>query len=234
MTQGWYSASWSKRIKLTIDSTKVSSNLTDFPVYVNLANLDADLFTTARSDGGDIRITKADGVTELPRELVTFTPGSSTGELHFKANLYDVTDSQFYLYYGNAAATEPAVSATYGRNNVWTNGYANVYHLNQDPSGSAPQMIDSTSNGRDGTSSGSMTSGDLVAVKVGNGLDLDGSNDTVTVSGFGMSSNSNVTVEAWIKPAAIGSDMPIVDESGTPAYGGGLHFRVRSTIGRAS
>jgi hypothetical protein len=37
----------------------------------------------------------------------------------------------------------------------------------EDPSGTAPQVIDSTSNSNDGTSAGSMTSGDLVDGEIG-------------------------------------------------------------------
>lgn len=35
----WYNSSWTYRLKLTIDNTKVDADLTDFPVYVNLNNL---------------------------------------------------------------------------------------------------------------------------------------------------------------------------------------------------
>ena len=42
--QGWYSANWSYRKKITIDNTKVggSTNHTDFPVLVSTAS-DGDL-----------------------------------------------------------------------------------------------------------------------------------------------------------------------------------------------
>ncbi|GAG49321.1 unnamed protein product, partial [marine sediment metagenome] len=82
----WYNASWGYRKKITIDYTKVDANLTNFPVYVNLANLGSDFFSNVKGDGGDIRITKSDGTTELPREIVAINTGAETGEIHFKAD----------------------------------------------------------------------------------------------------------------------------------------------------
>src|SRR3972149_6042286 len=63
---------------------------------------------------------------------------------------------------------------------VWSNGYAGVWHLREDPSGTAPQIKDSTSNANHGTSAGSMTSGDQVAGKVDGSLDFDGVDDLVS------------------------------------------------------
>ena len=193
----WYDSNWSYRIPVTIDSTKVSADLTDFPVYVDLSDLGTDFFSNVKTDGSDIRVTKDDGTTEVPREVVAIDTGSSTGELHFKADgtLSSSTDTIFYIYYGNASATEPAVTATYGRNNVWVD-YDNVYHLNEEPT-SATAIIDSTGNYDSTVIDGTMTASDLVTVQVGNGLDFDGSNDRIRAG----SSNilNNITCQAWAR-----------------------------------
>ncbi|HLN18804.1 MAG TPA: hypothetical protein VK255_01375, partial [Patescibacteria group bacterium] len=75
----WYNASWGYRVKVTVNAAQVPSTQTNFPVYVNLANLPAGFFSHVRSDGGDIRITKSDGTTELPREVVSINVGSTAG-----------------------------------------------------------------------------------------------------------------------------------------------------------
>ena len=139
----WYSGSWSRRIKLTVRHETVDANLTDFPVYINLANLPAGFFTNVQSDGDDIRITKIDGVTEVPYELVSINTTLKTGELHFKADLASTTNTEFYLYYANSGALGYAAGATYGSRNVWTNGYEAVYHLETSP---VSALVDSTSN----------------------------------------------------------------------------------------
>lgn len=123
-------ATWDYRVKITIDRSKVAANLVDFPIYVNLADLPADFHTNVRRNAGDIRVTKSDGKTELPREVVFYNPRTATGELHFKNTglLSSATDTDFYIYYGNSGAVDYPASSTYGRNNVWTD-YEAVYHL---------------------------------------------------------------------------------------------------------
>lgn len=209
----WYNSSWKYRVKVTVDSTKVDATLTDFPVYVNLADLPAGFHANVNADGGDIRVTKSDGTTEVPREVVTYNAASDTGELHFKADtLSGTANTDFYIYYGNASASDYAPNATYGAQNVWTNGYAGVWHMDEDPSGTAPQMDDSTANNNDGTSSGAMTSADQVTAKVDGGIDFDGSDDQIDISDSASLSPTQVTVSAWIKRAATTVDDGVVSK----------------------
>ena len=153
--ENWYNNDWEKRVKVTVQASQVSSTLTDFPVYVDLSALPAGFWSNVKNGGGDIRVTTSDETTEIAREVVSCNTSTDTGELHFKApSISSSADTDFYIYFGNAAADDYAVGATYGRNNVWTE-YAAVYHLEEDPTGSAPQMIDSTGNGNDLSTFGS-------------------------------------------------------------------------------
>jgi hypothetical protein len=186
----WLSANWGKRISITVDASLVPGDQTNFPVYVNLDDLPDSFFTGVQSDGDDIRVTSGDGITELPYELVSINGSAKTGELHFKASLSSTTDSLFYLYYGNATTSGYAVSATYGRNNVWTNGFLTVYHLDQSPTSSAPQFIDSTGNFT-GTAT-NLEYSDRQTSLVGRGLALDGSNEYVDTN-----FNQNILTSTW-------------------------------------
>ena len=152
----WYNSAWSYRKKITVDFTKVDANQNDFPVYVNLADLGANFFASVESaggdDGGDIRVTNSDGITELPREIVTINVGTQTGELHFEADfLSSSVPTDFYIYYGNAAASEPLRSSIYGMDKVWENGYVGVWHLEESPGNGVAGHDDSTGNPNDGT-----------------------------------------------------------------------------------
>src|SRR3989344_4815803 len=80
------------------------------------------------------------------RVKVIIDTSADTGELHFKADISSTTDTAFFVYYGNGSASGYSNTATYGRNNVWTNGFLAVYHLDQSPSAGAPQFVDSTGN----------------------------------------------------------------------------------------
>ncbi len=192
----WYNLNWSSRKSVIVNSSQVVTNVTDFPVYINLANLGSDFFSTVKSDGGDIRVTTSDGLTEVPFEIVSISTGGQTGELHFRTpTLSTSTNSTFYVYYGNSSASLYASTTAYGARNVWSNGYEAVYHLDSNP---ASTTIDSTRNGRNLTQLGSMNSSDVVAGAIGNGIDFDGTDDRLTNASFAWPNASNtVTVTAW-------------------------------------
>ena len=198
----WYDSSWTYRQKITIDNTKVSADLTDFPVYVDLSDLSADFFSNVKTDGSDIRVTKDDGTTEVPREVVSIDTSGSTGELHFKADgtLSSSTDTDFYIYYGNASATEPAVTATYGRNNVWDTNYLGVWHLEETPNGSAYDVVDSTGNNFDMRAAG--TTPTSTTGQLGKGVQFAGGR---LYSNATWQANQPITMEAWIYLTSTGN-----------------------------
>jgi len=190
----WNASDWTLYDTITIDSSSISSELTDFPVYVNLADLSADFWNTTPSSaqlvGTDIRIT-TDGSSpiELPRELVSASSGAETGELHFRADSISATqDTVFRIYYNGSIAGDYAASATYGAQNVWTNGYVAVYHL-QDT-----DITDSTGNGNDGVNNGATaTTG-----QVGGSLAFDGATQYASLSTLSdLVGAEKVTVTSW-------------------------------------
>lgn len=185
-------------VELMIQSSQVASTLTNFPVYVDLSDMPAAFFTNVQSDGGDIRVTESDGTTRAPVDLVSIDTGASTGELHFLASsLSSSSNTTFRIYYdAGGGLSQPGVATTYGRNAVWTS-YEAVWHLEEDPSGSAPQLVDSTGNGWDASTGGSMTSGDSVTGKIGRSLDFDGSNDYAETSGDPTNGVSTLTGSLW-------------------------------------
>ena len=150
----WYDTNWTHRIKVTIQASEVDATLTDFAVFVDLSDLPAGFHSAVKSDGSDIRVTRADGSTECAREVVEYDATGDKGELHFKANSISHTvDTDFYIYYGNAGASDYAVDATYGRENVWSD-FKGVWHFNEVPNGnigSGSQIYrDATLNENDG------------------------------------------------------------------------------------
>lgn len=105
---------------------------------------------------------------------------TTTGELVAWIDVDDIsstTAKTFKMYYGNASAT-----GYENPQDTWNSTYAGVWHLPEDPSGTAPQMLDSTANNNDGTTGGSMTTSDQVDTQVNGGLDFDGVGDIITVS----------------------------------------------------
>ena len=222
----WYNSAWSYRKKITVDFTKVDANQNDFPVYVNLADLGANFFANVESaggnDGGDIRVTNSDGTTELPREIVAINVGTQTGELHFEADFLSSTvNTDFYIYYGNAAASEPLRSSIYGKDKVWENGYVWVWHLEESPGNGVAGHDDSTGNPNDGTpqnfgGAGSTTS---ATGKIGGADDLDGVDDYINVGSDAVLDDLGpLTISAWIMPDTYGaSGAPSIATKRDPA-----------------
>ena len=197
----WHDSSWNYRKQITVQSSQVDSTETNFPVYVDLADLGADFFSNVNADGGDIRVTNSDGTTELAREVVDVDTGAQTGELHFKADsLSNSSPTSFYIYYGNISASDYAFTTPFGRNAVWSNNYSAVYHLEEEAAGitSNNLYIDSTGNGNDGDDGVSAT-GQLG--QLGAGQELDGSDDFVDMGDvLDFADPANFTLESWIRP----------------------------------
>jgi len=127
---------------ITIDHTKVPGDLTD---YVGLIVPDGSagysaLYALCLEGGGDIRLFKSDDTTELAREIVSFSVTSETGEIHYKyaGTLSSSVDTDIHVY-ADGSSADYAVTATYGRNNVWS-AYEVVTHLQSDGTDSSGNL----------------------------------------------------------------------------------------------
>jgi hypothetical protein len=187
----WYNISWDYRVALTIDHTKVSGTLTNFPVLINITN--SALQQYALTNGNDILFTSSDGTNKLPHEIESYT--SSNGLLFAWVNvptLSSAVDTTLYLYYDNATTTNQQNAG-----GVWDSNYKGVWHLQQTPTGSAGDIKDSTSGDNAGTSH-TIASAAQVPGKISGSLTLDGTNDYISTA-TEFTNPVNVTVEAWVK-----------------------------------
>jgi hypothetical protein len=222
---GWYDIGWLYRKKITIYHTQVSqvsgTTLANFPVLINHG--DPDLISKTQASGGDLLFTASDGTTKLSHEIESFTQNSGNIVAWVKVpSLSPTTDTVIYMYYNNSGA-----SPQWQNTSVWDDGglnyYKGVWHLKENPAGTAPQMKDSTSNANDGTSAVTMTSSDQVSAKIDGGLDFDGSNDEIDdQNGASLQITPPLTIEAWVKPAVTGTTMGIASKM---IYGGGSNRR---------
>ena len=146
--QGWLTwiptlGGWQYRKPITINHTKVTGALTNFPVLISLAT-DTDLQAKAQTSGNDIFFTSADGETKLPHEIETFT--RSSGQLVAWVqvpSLSNTTDTVIYMYYGNASTANQQDAV-----NVWDTNFNGIWHL---PNGTTLTASDSTSSANNGT-----------------------------------------------------------------------------------
>lgn len=126
---------------------------------------------------------------------VWLNPGTHTGGTNLPVTFYWIT---------GGSQTQPARGDTYGSDGVFTS-YAAFWPFIEDPSGSAPQMKDKSANANDGTSTGTMTSGDQIDLVLSSGIDFDGSNDAITVSdddSLSFNSGTGMTIGFWFNMSA--------------------------------
>ena len=202
---------WTRYCDLSVLHTNIDSAVTDMPIYCDLSRLGADFWDNVKSDGGDIRVTETDGSTLIPFEYNIDTT-SESGWVYYKETPSTSTTTGALLQWGNSGASALARSDAAGSDNVWSSSTEKVLHMDDDPSGSAPQMLDSTSNQNDATSAGSMVSGDVVAGMDGNsqGLNFDGSDDYLVVPDDTSLDLTSLSISLWFRHVSGASTQSLI------------------------
>ena len=200
----WYDPSWLFRKPITVDSTRVTGDLQDFPVMVSLT--DTDLANGARADGFDILFTDSDGTTKLDHEIEKYDGG--TGELvaWIRVRLSSSQDKTVYMYYGNGTSG-PQDNPT----GVWDSNYVGVWHLDEEVAGTGSVDLyqDSTGNAHHGDDHASATG---QGGQLGAGQEFDGSDDRVEVPHAAALNPSGVmTISTWFNADVIDPNTNVGD-----------------------
>ena len=183
----WYDINWHYRKPVTILGSQVMEEQIDFPVLILLAD-DSDLLAAARTDGGDILFTADDGVSKLAHEIDTYDGATGALVAWVKVpTLAATTDTMLYMYYGNEAAAPQETPS-----NVWDASFSAVYHLNGD---ATPTMPDS-SGPNDATAVN--FNNQTVPGKMGNGQQMNGSDQRVTIPRQATQNRTRFTYCLWI------------------------------------
>ncbi len=199
MLHGQWLEGYSHRMKIIIHETMIPGTepLIDFPMLFSYT--DTLLKSTANggyvsfSDGRDLRFTGPDRLSLLDYEFEYYNPVTGTLVAWVRIPLLPATaDSEVFLYFG-----DPEGSPGWNGSGVWSNQYTAVWHMNDDPSATAPQISDATSFMNHGTTGGTMVENDLVEGKISGGIDFDGVDDYATMPVNGFNTDSG-TVEMWI------------------------------------
>jgi hypothetical protein len=104
VSSSWLGTGWAYRRPVTV-SNATGSTLTNFQVHVVLDS--SFSFANAQSNGGDIRFTTSDGVTQIPFWIESWTAGSSAS-LWALAPSIPSTGTTLFMYYGNPSVTTAA------------------------------------------------------------------------------------------------------------------------------
>ncbi|MFX0145971.1 MAG: LamG-like jellyroll fold domain-containing protein, partial [Candidatus Hodarchaeota archaeon] len=88
---------------------------------------------------------------------------------------------------------------------VWDDNFKGVWHLSEDPTGT---IYDSTLNNNDGTTYGSMSSGDQVSGKIDGSLEFDGDNDYIDCGNDNsLDITGDITIEFWVNGTSFSNDL---------------------------
>ena len=181
--------SWRYKCQLTVNSDVVygSGTHSQFPVLVTHHTLPSSIFTNANSDGSDIRFSSdSSGTTPLNRKIVVFDATNEFAEIHVERDLSTSSDTDLWVWYGQAAATEPSASDTdHGSQGVWDSSYKGVWDLGS--------TADSTANGHTLTAEGSPSADDGF---LGSGYDFTGTEDLYAPDNADFDFTTGITLEA--------------------------------------
>jgi hypothetical protein len=189
---GWADTRWQYRKNITIDSTKVNADLTNFPVYIDL--YDSDLLQDAQASGNDIFFTDDQG-NLLDHEIESYERVYNSSHACLiawvKANISSSQNTILSIYYGNPTADNQENPST-----VWDDAYKGVWHLRENQSGVGSNNLyeDSTINFNDGDDHVSATGKEG---QIDGGQEFDGSDDYIYASDIDV---THLTISAWIKP----------------------------------
>jgi hypothetical protein len=182
---------------MTVDHTKVSTDLQGFPLLINI--YDTNLRTGVQSDGDDIMFRSGD--TWLPHEIELFNQTYNSTHAHLiawvKLDLSSSVDTPVTMHYGNPYAVNNE-----DPKRVWSDKYKGVWHLGE-TSGAAR---DSAVWGTDGTVLGGPTRG--FAGQVGYSYDFDGSDDYIFLGSANVQSTG--TYSLWMYPHSVSGETNII------------------------
>jgi hypothetical protein len=228
---------WENKMKLIIDSSKVDDDLLNFPILISvisgtgITDYDAtDLFdqldTVSSGNSWDNRkkiaiTTTVSGVEiELYVEIEHWDKDNKQATLWTKIpELSSNANTELYLYYDPSKPTNSGHIGDIGDDvakQVWDDNFVGVWHMSQDPSGGAGCILDSTSNGNDGTPY-NMNLTNMVSGTIGTSLNFNGVDEYVAcgVSGILNPQGGNFTIESMITTSGNGNNDLCIVSKGT-------------------
>jgi hypothetical protein len=207
---------FAKRKAIKYGSQRPSSSLTAFPKLFVVSN-DADI--GAELTSRKLAVTLSDGTTQVPYGSHSFLSSGGLAsftvrakfDLNSAANQGDVLG---YLYYDHTATDQANRSGVVSGNSI-----VGFWPLEEDPSGSAPQILDWTGSYNGSSAGVPMSSGELVSAQVAKGLSINSANAEKIATGVvsQLSGVQQFTISAIIRQDAVHTDSVVGNNTGGQA-----------------
>jgi len=203
----WDLSEWKYRRKISFDNTFSElglnpEDLVDFPIMIKLEdgiNID---YTETNDDGSDIRFVDSDG-TELSYEIEEWNESGSS-YIWVKVPQINTGDEDYiYMYYSNFSAED-----NQNVNDVWSNGFASVWHLGEVGTGSVGEYYDSTGLGSNGIGGGGTSSHipEQIEGFSGYAQKFDGVDDYINIgSTEPLQITGDLSINMWLFPVLANS-----------------------------
>jgi hypothetical protein len=206
----WIKADWNintcKRMKITIDSSKVDADLTDFPVYLNISTAsgigDVDvsaIFDELGAEDLKLAVATFSGI-QCYVEVVSWDEVGEVAELWVKVPYISSSeDTIIYIYYDVTHADNTSfvgITGSTPAEAVWDSNFKLVCHMNDNPDTS--HIMDSTSNNNDGTKLGAGTPIEAMG-QIGKAQNFGVGHTITTPDSPSLDIVNALTIEAWFK-----------------------------------
>ena len=201
VTVSWWDVSWQRRIRIDINNLDQAAIHANQPVLVTL---DSNVINYAhfKTNGADVRFVAEDDLTTLDYEIERWdATNADTSQIWVRIASVPASSEKryFYMYYNNTAASDAQ-----NKTGVWTSYWA-VWHLNENPSGAAPQYLDSTSNARNGSTS--PTAPTRIVGVIGDSANLSNGADYITINtNLQPVIGNNSTFSCWMRTSQTGTN----------------------------
>lgn len=178
---------FSKTLSLntTAAGAGIAGTVMNFPLLIRLNSANFP-FGQAKSDGGDLRFTKANGA-PLPYEIERWDPSSGGAEIWVKIDtVFGNDDTHRIVMYWGASAVSSAANGTVVFDT--SNGFAGVWHLGEN----IDSVHDATADFFNGMNSGTTPTTGMI----GNARSFT-NGKYIKITGL-LKSPANVTFSAWV------------------------------------
>jgi hypothetical protein len=211
----WANESFDRCQNITVKNAG-STSLTDFPAYINLT-YDSDML----SNYSDLRFYNAscdNGGSMSDYEIENYT--ASNAHIWVRIPTLPTGNTTISVYYKNLTSVSSGQNIT----GVWNSNFIIVWHLDENPAGTAPQVKDSTKYGNNGTSNGGGASSDQVAGKIDGSLSFNASASKAIIVPNSSSNDLRgklISISAWINPKNMTNGYIVArsNSSGYASYG---------------
>lgn len=110
---------------INIPESNVNSDLENFVIRVDLADMGSDFWNNVTPSGENIRVFSDDGTIQFPVDVIRVDMDNQEGELFFKASLSSDLDNVFDIRTTEAVSPD-GLDTPYGRHAVWSD-YAAIF-----------------------------------------------------------------------------------------------------------